>query len=174
MKNNTVYTDGSSTGNGRMNAVGGIGVFFAPGDSKNVSKNLETFYLKTFPNEKINKSTNNLAELCAILQAFLILQSNLDNNEIVTIVSDSMYSINSLSIWYLKWKKNGWMNAAKKPVSNKEVISTIVDNYILKYPGNIKFRHVKAHTNGGSADWFGNQQADLLATNVENLNFSIK
>ena len=167
----TVYTDGSATRNGKLNAVGGIGVFFGDGDSRNVSKNLKEFYLKNFPSEKFIKSTNNLSELCAILQALMLMKNNLDKGESVTIVSDSMYSINSLTIWYPNWKKNGWKNAANKPISNKEVMSILVDEYISKYRSNIKFRYVKAHMKMGatlSGDYLGNFNADKLATNAGN------
>ncbi|OJJ89423.1 RNA-DNA hybrid ribonuclease [Aspergillus glaucus CBS 516.65] len=59
-----IYTDGSSLANGRAVASAGVGVYFGPGDSRNVSEPL-----------KGNRQTNQRAELTAILRTASI-QSN--------------------------------------------------------------------------------------------------
>ena len=41
--------------------------------------------------------------------------------ELITIVTDSNYVKNGITGWIFGWKKNGWKNAAKKPVKNAEL-----------------------------------------------------
>lgn len=161
----SVYTDGSCANNGRKNAIGGIGIYFGPEDPRNYSESLSKFYTNTFKEIFGNtvKDTNNLAELCAILQACKILEKQLEDGEKILIITDSNYSINCLTKWFLNWKKNGWISSSKKPVSNKIVIEKILDDYLLKYKESIKFKHVKAHTSGTDADSIGNAAADSLA-----------
>lgn len=167
----SIFTDGSCTKNGSKNGVGGIGVYFGPGDLRNVSKNLDTFLSDYFPEEARTKPTNNKAELSAILSALVIVEESLDLGEKVVIYTDSMYSINCLSKWWKGWKKNGWKNAAKKTISNYSIITEIVEKYIIKYGSLISFQYVKAHTQLSPIhtqkelfEWRGNREADRLAT----------
>lgn len=157
----SVYTDGSCSSNGKKNAIGGIGVYFGHEDPRNFSAGLSKFYSDTFTGTA--KNTNNLAELCAILQACKILEKDLESGKKVLILSDSNYSIKCLTVWYRNWIKNEWLNASKKPVSNKIVIEKILDDYLLKFKDSIKFKHVKAHTNLKNEEAEGNAGADALA-----------
>lgn len=157
----SVYTDGSCSFNGRKDAIGGIGVYFGPEDPRNYSAPLSKFYNDTFDSSA--KNTNNLAELCAILQACKILEKDLESGKKILILTDSNYSINCLSVWYRNWVKNNWVNASKKPVSNKIVIEKILNDYLLKFKELVKFKHVKAHTNSKGDEAEGNAAADALA-----------
>ena len=167
--NITVFTDGSAKKNGSKDAVSGVGVYFSESDPRNVSDSLASKYAQFFPNIKNFKSK---AELMAILVALNLLKSELDSNKKVTIVTDSMYSVNSLTIWYHKWKLNDWKNSSNKVISNKEIIEKLITDYILKFPKQIVFFHVNSHTkyqNDWDSNkkflWDGNHRADFLASN---------
>lgn len=167
----SIFTDGSCTKNGAKNGVGGIGVYFGADDPRNVSKNLDTFYSDYFPDEVRTKATNNKAELSAILNALVIVNTGLQAGEKFLILSDSMYSINCLVKWWKGWKKNGWKNSKKQTISNYSLITEIVEKYIIKYGSLITFQYVKAHTQLSPIhtqkelfEWRGNREADKLAT----------
>ncbi|KAB8240450.1 hypothetical protein BDV35DRAFT_124093 [Aspergillus flavus] len=78
-----IYTDGSSLKNGRALASAGVGVYFGPGDNRNVSEPL-----------KGSRQTNQRAELTAILRALDIAPRHRD----VTIFTDSQYAIKCVTV----------------------------------------------------------------------------
>jgi ribonuclease HI len=126
----TVYTDGSC-----KDSIGGYAV---------VTNDIQYYGLVPF---KI--CTNNKAELYAIKKALKIF-----NGDII-IYSDSMYSINSLTIWYKKWEKNGFIGSNKKSIKNKKLIISIHE---LMKNRNVELKYIKAH-NGHKM----NELADKLA-----------
>lgn len=69
-----VYTDGSCSDNGLVNARAGIGIWFGDNDKRNLSLEL-----------KGNNLTNNIAELTAILYVFKLLKKEIKNNESINI-----------------------------------------------------------------------------------------
>ena len=100
------------------------------------------------------KVTNNRAELMAILNA---IRDHTAEGQRLNIYSDSQYSIKSLTIWSMKWKKNGWITSNNKPVENTDLIKSIL-SLIEQSNKCITFHHVKAH-NGNHF----NEMADSLA-----------
>ena len=62
-------------------------------------------------------TTNNRMELLAAIHAL----EALDRDTEITVVTDSNYVKNGITGWIFGWKKNGWKNAAKKPVKNAEL-----------------------------------------------------
>ena len=106
----TIYTDGSSLRNGAAGARAGVGVYFGPGDSKNVSEALSG-----------TRQTNQRAELTAVLRAIDIAP----RHRAITIYTDSRYAIDCVTSWYKNWKRNGWVTANKKPVENRDLIQEI-------------------------------------------------
>ncbi|KAJ5145577.1 Ribonuclease H [Penicillium bovifimosum] len=140
-----IYTDGSSLQNGTPWASAGVGVYFGPGDSRNVSEPLMG-----------NRQTNQRAELTAILRAIDIAPRHRD----VTIVSDSKYAINCVTDWFVNWRRNNWMTRDNKPVENRDLIESILvkieERIDLKVK--TKFEWVKGHNKDA-----GNEQADKLA-----------
>ena len=141
-----VYTDGSCDEPGNPNAKAGIGIFFGLNDSRNVSHEL-----------KGKNLSHNIAELTAILNVFLILKKELKNNQQINIYSDSEYSINSVTKWYPKWKKENKLEGKK----NLDLISSIY-SYLKKFK-NVKLIHIKAHTGLSDEHSLGNEKADALA-----------
>ncbi|KAI1000066.1 putative 6-phosphofructo-2-kinase [Podosphaera aphanis] len=103
----TLYTDGSSRGNGQNGARAGVGVYFGDNDPRNVSEPL-----KGMP------QTNQRAELTAILRALQLCPASVN----LRIYTDSSYSINCLTEWYKRWTRNGWKGASGVTVVNQDII----------------------------------------------------
>lgn len=171
-----IYTDGSSLANGQVGAIGGVGVYFGPGDKRNISEGLSG-----------TKQTNQRAELTAILRALEIAP----RDRKIVILSDSNYAINCTNVWYLNWRRNGWLNASRKPVENRDLVQKVIDVLEERYrmnqhrslefggeedesvdpedsaqpgpwergPAGVKFKWVKGHDKDE-----GNNAADSLAT----------
>lgn len=140
-----VYTDGSCSNNGKHNAVSGIGIFFGINDPRNISK-------------KINgKHTNNIAELTAIIETYNIIENDIIQGKKIAIVSDSEYAIKCVSSYGEKCSKKNW----NMDIPNKELVKTVYELY--KDKPNIKFKHVRAHTNNTDIHSIGNENADKLA-----------
>jgi ribonuclease HI len=143
-----VYTDGGCANNGSKNAVAGIGIFFGINDHRNVSQKIE------------GKQTNNTAELSAIIHVYSIIENDIMNGKKVTIVSDSKYALQCVSSYGKKCYKNKWID----DIPNKELVKIAYEMYKNKL--NIKFLHIKAHTNNSDIHSIGNKNADELASNA--------
>ena len=149
LQNIIVFTDGSCMANGKLGAVGGIGIHFPDRELKDVSKIYE------------GKCTNQRTELYAILKTLQYINSRLGLEKYrVFIKTDSMYCINCITKWAPGWIKNGWLTKNKTPVANKELISRIY-KYYVKFI--VFLEHVEAHTGGEDSDSMGNDVADSLA-----------
>jgi len=89
-----VYTDGSCLGNGKTKGRAGAGVWWGEGDSNNLSERL------------YGVQTNNRAELWAAIRA--LQQSTEWGLPEVEVRTDSKYTIQGITSWIVKWKRNGW------------------------------------------------------------------
>jgi ribonuclease HI len=141
----TVWTDGACTKNGRGGARGGIGVFWGPGDARNVSAPLAG-----------ELQTNQRSEMTAVLRALKDTREMAATGEALNIVTDSMYTIDCATKWIVGWRRNGFMTADRKPVKNKDLVVAISDE--LKGRA-VRFTHVRGHKGD-----YGNEEADRLAT----------
>ena len=101
------YTDGACSGNP---GPGGWGALMQAKDGDTVVKERELKGGEA-------ATTNNRMELMAAISAL----EALDRTTEITIVTDSNYVKNGITGWIFGWKKNGWRNAAKKPVKNAEL-----------------------------------------------------
>jgi ribonuclease HI len=140
-----VYTDGACSNNGKTNALAGMGIFFGIDDTRNVSKRIE------------GKQTNNIAELSAIIETYFIIENDVVNGKNVVIVTDSEYAIKCVTNYGEKCSKKNW----NVDIPNKELVKTAYEMY--KNKPNIRFMHIKAHTNNTDIHSFGNDHADRLA-----------
>lgn len=131
-----VYTDGSSKSN-----IGGYGVLIKYADGT--------------PDKEIcgrvqdDVVTNNQAELFAVAVALVNTQGP------VTIVPDSQYVIDCVTINCHNWKANGWKNRDGKTVPNANYIKFICEQIEGR---DVKFIHVKGHSRNPY-----NDRADYLA-----------
>lgn len=117
-----IYTDGSSLSNGQVGAIGGVGVFFGKGDQRNISEGLVG-----------TKQTNQRAELTAIMRALEVAPKDRK----IIIFSDSNYAIKCATEWFQKWQQGErWVNAAGKPVENRDLIQKLIATLDERYKMN--------------------------------------
>lgn len=104
------------------------------------------------------RQTNQRAELTAILRALEIVPRNRD----VSIITDSRYAIDCVTLWYINWRKNGWKNSSGKPVENKDLVENILAKIEERDSLKVQtaFEWIKGHANH-----LGNVEADKLAVN---------
>ena len=133
-----IYTDGACSGNP---GPGGWGAVIL-----NEDKN------ETNISGKEKSTTNNRMELMAPIMA---LKKIKESSKII-IYTDSTYLKNGITIWIENWKKNGWINANRKPVKNKDlwvVLNKLTEKKLINW------KWVKAHAGNRY-----NELADKLAT----------
>jgi len=144
----SVYTDGSCIGK-KSERNAGSGVYFGEYDVRNISVKVPDQY----------NQTNQVAELYAIFLALQQIREHFKevyHGKKILIYSDSIYSINCLTVWSKVWIQNGWKTSTKKDVCNRELIEKT--HNLLSTFNNIDLKYIKAH-NGH----FGNEAADRLA-----------
>ena len=83
-------------------------------------------------------TTNQRMELQAIGEAVRAFPTP----QALHIQSDSRYSINCLTEWLPGWVRNNWVNSAKRPVANRDLIEYIA--FLMK-GRDITFEHVRGH-----------------------------
>jgi ribonuclease HI len=141
MANLIAYTDGACSGNP---GPGGWGALLQAKDGPKVVKERE---LKGGE----PATTNNRMELLAAINAL----ESLTRRTEITIVTDSNYVKNGITSWIFGWKKNGWKNAAKKPVANAELWQRLD---AVNSQHDVTWKWVKGHA--GHPE---NERADQLA-----------
>jgi len=104
------------------------------------------------------KGTNNIAELNALHQAMLIADDKTQEKKAVQILSDSMYSINAMTVWAPSWKQKGQLDGKGKPLKNVDLIREMYDLF-SQIESLINIEHVPAHSGIE-----GNELADRLST----------
>ena len=98
-----IYTDGACSGNPGPGGWGSILMY-----KENVKE----------ISGALNNTTNNVMELTAVIEALKLLKYKCN----VKLYSDSAYVVNAFNQkWIYGWIKNGWKNASKEPVKNKEL-----------------------------------------------------
>lgn len=135
------YTDGACSGNP---GPGGWGVLLQAMDGAKLVKQREL-------QGGEDQTTNNRMELLAAINAL----ESLSRESKITIITDSNYVKNGITSWIFGWKKNGWKNAAKKPVKNAELWQRL-DAANARH--DVTWKWVKGHA--GHPE---NERADALA-----------
>ena len=133
-----IYTDGACSGNP---GPGGWGAVILD-EEKN----------ETNISGEEKSTTNNRMELVAPIMAL----KKIKKNSKIIIYTDSIYLKNGITTWIKNWEKNGWKNANKKPVKNKDLWVTLNE---LSKEHVINWKWVKAHAGNKY-----NEIADKLAT----------
>ena len=128
-----VYTDGAAKGNGNANASGGWAyIILYDGDiiRKDSGNILDT--------------TNQRMELQAAVEALKACELFWDETKEFHIYSDSAYFINCYDQgWYINWEKNGYRNAARKPIANTDLWTQIIPYFKRK---SFHFHKVEGHS----------------------------
>mmetsp|Transcript_24291 Transcript_24291/g.45452 ORF Transcript_24291/g.45452 Transcript_24291/m.45452 type:complete len:280 (-) Transcript_24291:212-1051(-) len=142
-----VYTDGACEHNGTPRAKAGVGVYFGPGDSRNISEPLPGAL-----------QTNQRAEMLAVIRALEVMNGRKDNAPLV-IKSDSNYTVKGHREWLPNWKRNGWKTSTKSDVKNSDLWRRL-DSEMIKARAR---RDVLLQWVRGHAGEIGNEAADRLA-----------
>ena len=154
-----IFTDGSFV---KATKACGYGVLFPNREYENISKPFT-----------IEPKTNQRAELYAIYSGIKTVykdlkkrnETNETNKVIITIYTDSEYSIKSLTVWIINWKKNNWKATTGKDVLNQDLIiklDKLIEKFKSKF-GLIKFIHVRSHTGRKDFESINNDLVDVLA-----------
>jgi len=137
----TIYCDGACSGNQSARNTGGWGAVLKYGDR-----------IKEIHGGEKNTS-NQRMELTACIKA---LESVRSNDIPIDVYSDSAYLINCMKEkWYVAWQKNGWKNARKQPVENRDLWERLLD---ILADHAVRFHKVTGH-----AGVELNERADHLA-----------
>ena len=135
------YTDGACSGNP---GPGGWGVLMRAVDAGTILKERELSGGEA-------QTTNNRMELMAAISAL----EGLSRASSITIGTDRNDVKNGITGWIHGWKRNGWKNAAKKPVANAELWQRLD---AAQAEHDVTWKWVKGHA--GHAE---NERADALA-----------
>lgn len=160
-----MFTDGGCKRNGKHDAKGAYAVYFTD-DCES------PFYNLNFCSP-LDNPTNQKAELLAIEKAFQLIKDNasLFESSNITIITDSMYSINCICTWSDAWLKNNWKTRNNENVKNADIIKRIL-HLKNEFP-KVKLQHTFSHTEKPKnentheyAIWYGNHQVDKMVNNV--------
>ena len=132
----TIYTDGACSGNP---GPGGWGALMIFDENKKELHGGEA------------ETTNNRMELTAAIEGLKALKRRCQ----VDLYTDSTYVKDGITKWIHNWKRNGWRNAAKKPVKNADLWQTLDE---LAQDQDVTWHWVKGHDGDP-----GNERADQLA-----------
>ena len=161
--NHTVYTDGgyrrvTVAGTKKTSKIASIGVFFGKHDPRNISVRVGTQHIG-----KHTKQTNNVGELCAILEALRVLDVEIFiKDERILIGTDSQYAIRCATTYGAKCAPGG-IKANYTNIPNRELVLAL-HKKVLAAEGRIQFLYIPAHTSGDDEHTIGNRAADALAT----------
>lgn len=147
-----IFTDGSLKRK-TYNNIAKLGYYY---------EGLDNYYIL----EMDSTTTNNQCELLAIYLSllgyykYITLTNDADKTvnstcnqedkqtKKITIISDSDYSINCLTLWHKSWKRNDWKNKKNEPVKNMEIIKLILElmnDLNSKYGYEVLFIHQNSH-----------------------------
>lgn len=101
-----IYTDGGCSGNPGPGAWAYIVI---DGDNRLQDSGSEA------------ATTNNRMELSAVIEALKRIGGKAAAGRVLEVYTDSRYVQQGISDWILRWERNGWRTAAKKPVKNREL-----------------------------------------------------
>jgi ribonuclease HI len=97
-------------------------------------------------------TTNQRMELRAAIEGL----SAIDGRREVALYSDSAYVVNCFrDRWYVRWRQNGWRNAQKKPVENRDLWEALIEL--------AERHHVSWHKVAGHSGDPLNERVDRLA-----------
>ncbi|KAE8212438.1 hypothetical protein CF327_g3932 [Tilletia walkeri] len=140
-----VYTDGASSGNGRVGAQAGWGVWFEDENLQHLNE------ARRLPGPT---QTNNRAEMTAVWRACLLCPDPMAQ---LVIHTDSMYCVQAINDWQAGWRRRGWRLANGGPVVNVDLIRRVERAFRARM-----VRPLLIHV-AGHAGVRGNEEADRLA-----------
>jgi len=159
-----LFTDGSA--NNKSKKVGGIGIYYPLDSIDNISEKI----IKT---DTLNITNQTMELLAAIKGLNKLIETVYIVDKKIELYTDSKYLINCIEKWFDKWKKNNWKGSKGQDIKNLVLIKKL---YYYSKNMKVNFIHVRAHQKEPKIDknsneyknWFGNNQADMLAQNARN------
>ena len=139
MKHVEIFTDGACKGNP---GPGGWGAIIRMGEHEKELSGSDP------------ATTNNRMELMGAIKALAALKQPCA----VKLHTDSKYVIEGITRWIFGWQRNGWKNAAKKPVANVDLWQELIE---AVRPHHLEWVWVKGHD--GHPE---NERADKLASDA--------
>lgn len=125
----TIWSDGSSLGNP---GPGGYGTVLVYVDAAGQEHRREL-------SQGYERTTNNRMELMGAIAGLEALKRPC----VVMMRTDSDYVANGFNRgWLASWQKNGWKNAKKKPVENRDLWERLL---AAVEPHEVSWEHVQAH-----------------------------
>lgn len=145
-----IYTDGATSGNGRVDAPGGWAyIVLKDGEIIKADSGGE------------RGTTNQRMELTAALKACEEIEK-IDSFATVKLYSDSAYLINCFKQnWWKSWRVNGWCNSKKEPVANQDLWEKLI-YFFIKAPG-YDFIKVRGHAGNETNHGYWNNIVDKMA-----------
>lgn len=144
MANIALYTDGACSGNP---GPGGWGVVLMYQDNK---KEMSGYQADT---------TNNRMELTAVIQGLTAIKTTAIP---ITIYTDSKYIVDAINQnWLTGWVQKGWVNAAKKPVANRDLWEELLRL-------NQKYQPQYVWVKGHSTNPYNNRCDELAVSAIKN------
>ena len=112
------------------------------------------------------KTTNNRMELSAVIESLSAVNSVPElRNAPVKVRSDSKYVVDAFNLgWISNWQRNGWRNAKKQPVLNRDLWENLlreVENHAMEY---VWVRGHAGDPMNELCDRLANEQASLART----------
>jgi ribonuclease HI len=148
----SIFSDGSSRGNGQRGAFGGWAWAYWDGPIRGLPLSSGSAPLPASPTP-----TNQRAELTALLEALRWLSAQ--GVPSATVYTDSNYAIQCASKWGPGWKKAGWKRSSGEPLQNLDLVKPLVDIWKPKW----RLQHVYGHQKGDSEEAYGNNWVDRAA-----------
>ena len=149
-----IYCDGSTRGNGQENSVGAWAWLVHEGGN---------IFSKDCQSER--DTTNQRMELTAAAEALEnVFREYATPFDKVIVYTDSAYLHNCyVQKWYRNWEMNGWKNAKKQPVANRDLWERLIKYF--EYP-EVEFVKVKGHA--------GNHYNEIVDTMAQNASEALK
>ena len=149
----SIYCDGSTRGNGTIDAVGAWAYVILDENGKKIAEGVE----------RVESTTNQRMELLAAINALKAADGIRKPFESVAIYTDSAYLHNCYAQhWYINWQNNGWVNSKKQPVANRDLWEQLIPYFSMP---EMNFVKVKGHA-GVSYHEQWNDYVDNLAQNA--------
>jgi ribonuclease HI len=141
-----IYTDGACSGNPGPGGWGTL-ICYENGDMHELGG-------------AAPQTTNNRMEMQAAIAGLTFLLAA-QQSDPVKLYTDSEYVIKGITQWIKGWKQRGWVNAAKKPVLNRDLWETL-DQLTGQVNGQLRRPLEWVYVRGHAGDP-GNERCDTIA-----------
>ncbi|XGB41235.1 MAG: ribonuclease HI [Nodosilinea sp. LVE1205-7] len=141
-----IYTDGACSGNPGPGGWATV-LYTAEGPAQELGG-------------RAAQTTNNRMEMQAAIAGLTWLRDR-GQRDAVTVYTDSEYVLKGITQWIAGWKRRGWVNAAKKPVLNRdlwELLDTLTLDLNQTLDRPLRWIYVRGHSGDP-----GNERCNTIA-----------